>query len=73
MVSAKVRARVDLSVASIEQLTFGEFIRSVPNPSVIILCDMQPLEGSLIMQLSPDISFLLYDHFVVVRHVFRQD
>ncbi len=61
MVSAKVRARVDLSVASIEQLTFGEFIRSVPNPSVIILCDMQPLEGSLIMQLSPDISFLLYD------------
>lgn len=61
MVSAKVRARVDLSVTSIEQLTFGEFIRSVPNPSVIILCTMQPLEGSLIMQLSPDISFLLYD------------
>ncbi len=61
MVSAKLRARVDLNVASIEQLTFGEFIRSVPNPSVIILCDMQPLEGSLIMQLSPDISFLLYD------------
>ncbi|NMB25972.1 MAG: flagellar motor switch protein FliM [Firmicutes bacterium] len=61
MVSAKLRARVDLNVTSIEQLTFGEFIRSVPNPSVIILCDMQPLEGSLIMQLSPDISFLLYD------------
>lgn len=61
MVSAKVRARVDLTVASIEQLTFGEFIRSVPNPSVIILCTMQPLEGSLIMQLNPDISFLLYD------------
>ncbi len=61
MISAKLRARVDLNVTSIEQLTFGEFIRSVPNPSVIILCDMQPLEGSLIMQLSPDISFLLYD------------
>ncbi|NMB46753.1 MAG: flagellar motor switch protein FliM [Firmicutes bacterium] len=61
MVSAKVRARVDLGVTSIEQLTFGEFIRSVPNPSVIILCTMQPLEGSLIMQLSPDVSFLLYD------------
>ena len=61
MVSAKVRSRVDLGVASIEQLTFGEFIRSVPNPSVIILCTMRPLEGSLIMQLSPDISFLLYD------------
>ncbi|NMB11046.1 MAG: flagellar motor switch protein FliM [Firmicutes bacterium] len=61
MVSAKVRSRVDLGVASIEQLTFGEFIRSVPNPSVIILCTMRPLEGSLIMQLSPDISFFLYD------------
>ena len=61
MVSAKVRSRVDLGVASIEQLTFGEFIRSVPNPSVIILCPMRPLEGSLIMQLSPDISFFLYD------------
>ncbi|NLK07572.1 MAG: flagellar motor switch protein FliM [Firmicutes bacterium] len=61
MISAKLRSRVELTVQSIEQLTFGEFIRSVPNPSVIILSDMQPLEGSLIMQLSPDISFLLYD------------
>ncbi|MGI6567721.1 MAG: flagellar motor switch protein FliM [Firmicutes bacterium] len=61
MISAKLRTRVELNVASIEQLTFGEFIRSVPNPSVIILCTMQPLDGSLLMQLSPDISFLLYD------------
>ena len=36
MISAKLRTRVELNVASIEQLTFGEFIRSVPNPSVII-------------------------------------
>ncbi|NLY30336.1 MAG: flagellar motor switch protein FliM [Firmicutes bacterium] len=61
MISAKLRTRVELNVASIEQLTFGEFIRSVPNPSVIILCSMQPLDGSILMQLSPDISFLLYD------------
>ncbi|NLA58795.1 MAG: flagellar motor switch protein FliM [Firmicutes bacterium] len=61
MVSAKLRTRVELNVASIEQLTFGEFIRSVPNPSVIIVCSMQPLDGSLLMQLSPDISFLFYD------------
>ncbi|NLY51990.1 MAG: flagellar motor switch protein FliM [Firmicutes bacterium] len=61
MISAKLRTRVELNVASIEQLTFGEFIRSVPNPSVIIVCSMQPLDGSLLMQLSPDISFLLYD------------
>jgi len=61
LISAKIRTRVELNVASIEQLTFGEFIRSVPNPSVIIVCSMQPLDGSMLMQLSPDISFLLYD------------
>lgn len=61
MVSAKARTRVEFSVSSIDQLTFGEFISSIPNPSVIIVFTMQPLEGSLLIQMSPDISFLLYD------------
>ncbi|NLM42268.1 MAG: flagellar motor switch protein FliM [Firmicutes bacterium] len=59
--SAKLRHRVDLKVQSIEQILFGDFVRSLPNPSVLSIYQVQPLEGYAIVQLTPDIAFLLHD------------
>ena len=61
LMSAKLRSRLDLRVSAIEQLTFGEFVSSLPNPSVLAIMSAQPLEGSAILQLSPDTSSLLHD------------
>lgn len=63
VVSGRLRTRVELTVNSIDQLNFGEFIRSIPNPSVINVYTIEPLDGSVIVQLSPDVVFLLYDRF----------
>src|SRR5690554_134 len=59
--SAKLRNKVELRVQSIEQILFGDFVRSLPNPSVISVYAVHPLEGYIIMQLTPDIAFLLHD------------
>lgn len=59
--SAKLRNRVELRVQSIEQLLFGDFVTSLPNPSVLSIFKVLPLEGYAIMQMTPDIAFLLHD------------
>lgn len=61
LMSAKLRTKVDLRISSIEQITFGEFTRSLPNPSVLSILDVVPLNGPMVIQLSPDIAFLLHD------------
>lgn len=61
MMSAKLRTRFDLKYQSITQLTFGELIRSLPNPSVLSVFDPVPLPGSIILQLTPDSAFSLHD------------
>lgn len=59
--SAKLRHKVDIRVQSIEQMLFGDFVRSLPNPSVLSVYRVHPLEGYVILQLTPDIAFLLHD------------
>jgi flagellar motor switch protein FliM len=61
LMSAKLRARIDLKYQSIEQLTFGEFVRSIPNPSVLSVLKAEQLPGNLIVQISPESSFMLFD------------
>ncbi len=60
-ISAKLRSRLELRVQSIDQLTFGEFVRSLPNPSVIAVLHSPTLDGDLVVQLTPDIAFILHD------------
>jgi flagellar motor switch protein FliM len=50
-----------VKVQSIEQILFGDFVRSLPNPSVLSIYKVHPLEGYAIVQFSPDIAFLLHD------------
>lgn len=61
LMSAKLRQKVELRVHSIEQMVFGDFVHSLPNPSVLSVFRVKPLEGYVVMQLTPDIAFLLHD------------
>ncbi len=41
--SAQLRSLVHVHVASVDQLTYEEFIRSIPNPTTLAVVDMDPL------------------------------
>lgn len=59
--AAHLRTLVHISVASVDQLTYEEFIRSLPNPSVISIFQMRPLKGNVIMEVNPNIVFAIID------------
>lgn len=59
--SAHLRTLVHIDVASVDQLTYEEFIRSLPNPSVIGVFQMKPLKGNALMELNPNIIFAIID------------
>jgi len=43
--SAQLRSLVHVHVASVDQLTYEEFIRSIPNPTTLAVINMDPLRG----------------------------
>lgn len=59
--SAHLRTLVHIDVASVDQLTYEEFIRSLPNPSVIGVFQMRPLKGNAILELNPNVVFTIID------------
>ncbi|MFB5067207.1 MAG: flagellar motor switch protein FliM [Candidatus Wallacebacter cryptica] len=61
LMSAKFRTRFELKFQAIDQLTFGEFVRSLPHPSVLSIFDASPLPGSIVVQLTPDSAFIMHD------------
>lgn len=59
--STHLRTLVNVEVASVEQLTYEEFVRSLSNPSVIGVLAVPPLKGNVIMELNPSIAFSIID------------
>ena len=52
------------SVLSIEQITYDEFIRSLPNPTVLGLYALDPLEGMVLFEVSPALAFTVVDRLL---------
>ncbi|MDN5293741.1 MAG: flagellar motor switch protein FliM [Eubacteriales bacterium] len=59
--SAHLRSVVQINVYSVEQLTYEEFIRSIPNPTIMSIFQMEPLAGSAIMEINPILVFTMID------------
>jgi flagellar motor switch protein FliM len=54
--SSMMRKIVDIKVSSIEQMTYGEFILSIPPVTSLNTLSMKPLEGRLVVECNPGIS-----------------
>jgi flagellar motor switch protein FliM len=59
--SGYLRALVQIEVISVDQLTYNEFTNSMPNPSVLGIIDFSPLSGSIIVEMTPSISFAMIE------------
>lgn len=62
--SGFLRTIVEVKVASCEQMTYGEFIAGLPNPTAFNLVDAKPLEGQLCLELSPLIVYPIIDRLL---------
>ncbi len=59
--STHLRTLVNVDVASVEQLTYQEFVQSVANPSVISILGVPPLKGNIILEFGTEIAFAYID------------
>lgn len=62
--SGTLRNRVIAKVASVDQVTYDEFVRSIPNPTILNVFSMEPLEGKGILELNPIIGFSMIDRLL---------
>ena len=59
--SAQLRSMVHVHVASVDQLTYEEFIRSIPTPTTLAVINMDPLKGNAILEIDPAVTFSIID------------
>ena len=67
--SAQLRSLVHVHVASVDQLTYEEFIRSIPTPTTLAVVNMDPLKGNAILEIDPTITFCMIDRLFGGRGV----
>ena len=59
--SAQLRTYVQISVASSDQIPYEEFIRSIPNMTILNVFEVPPLEGRILMEVNPNIAYAMLD------------
>lgn len=59
--TGQVRKNVKVKVETVEQITYEEFIHSVPNPTIMTLFKLPPLNGTLLFETNPNFSFQIID------------
>lgn len=62
--SGYLRTIIEVSVAHIEQLTYSEFIHSLPNPTCFNLLRSEQLDGQLCLEISPLIIYPVIDRLL---------
>ncbi|WP_374996842.1 flagellar motor switch protein FliM [Bacillus velezensis] len=59
--SAKLRTYIHIPVSSVDQVPYEEFIRSIPNMTILNLFDVHPMEGRIMMEVNPTIAYAMLD------------
>jgi flagellar motor switch protein FliM len=62
--STYLRSMVRGQVVSIDQLTYEEFTKSLHNPTVMNIISLKPLEGNMLIELSPQLAFAIVDRLL---------
>lgn len=62
--SAKLRTYVQITVASVDQIPFEEFVRSIPNMTLINVFEVPPLDGNILMEINPNIAYSMMDRLM---------
>lgn len=64
VLTAYLRMRVEIEVVSTDQLTYDEFIRSMPSPMTIGIFELSPLPGQILLGISFEILSSIVDRML---------
>jgi len=59
--SAQLRTYIHIAVASVDQLPYEEFVRSIPKMTILNVYEVPPLDGHIILEVNPNIAYAMMD------------
>ncbi|MDK2820400.1 MAG: flagellar motor switch protein FliM [Clostridia bacterium] len=59
--SAYLRANIQIKIVSVEQMTYEDFIYSLPSPTLMNIFTMEPLKGSAVLEANMNFVFPIID------------
>ncbi|MFN8615068.1 MAG: flagellar motor switch protein FliM [Vampirovibrionales bacterium] len=59
-----LRAGVTMDVVSVDQLTYEEFVRSMPSPMTVAILEMQPLPGQTLLGFGFEVTSAIIDRML---------
>ena len=62
--SAQLRTFVQINVVQVEQLTYDEFIRSIPKMTILNIFEAEPLKGRMVLEVNPNVAFAMLDRML---------
>jgi flagellar motor switch protein FliM len=62
--SGSLRTIIDVNISHVDQLTYSEFINSLPNPTNFNVISCEPLEGNFILEINPSIAFPIFERLL---------
>jgi len=64
VLATTLRAGASCSFGKVEQLTYDEYVRSLPNPSYMVILSLNPLPGAALLQFPLPITFGAIDRLL---------
>lgn len=61
LLAHRVRDNVSVDASMVQQMTYPEFTRLIPNPTLLAIYDVQPINLKVILQIDLRMVFLIYD------------
>lgn len=62
--STLIRAIISVEMASVDQLAYEEFVNSLVQPTVIVMVEMHPFEGNILLEVNPNLVFSIIDRML---------
>jgi flagellar motor switch protein FliM len=62
--SSVARSIVEIQLHSVDQMTYGEFLMSLPNPTMFNVFDIKPLSHSGVLEINPSIVYPIIDRLL---------
>lgn len=63
-ISTVLRSIIEINLQSVDQMTYGEFLMSIPSPTSFNIFSLKPLDGEAVLELNPDIVFPMLDRLL---------
>jgi flagellar motor switch protein FliM len=64
LLTTRLRVVSNVTLAAIEQVTYDEYIASLANPTVIAVVSLDPLPGTVLMEMSSSAAMTAIDHML---------